>query len=392
MTAPTRFASDHALPGTTPGRAGNCFDFLRLVAAFCVVVQHGTAHLSADFLWYHHGSGLWFGDGVAMFFVISGGMVYASAARCREQGRPWRDYLWNRFLRIAPALYLYLFVILVFLLAAGIVSSASLTEPQMLTWLASGLLFVPVYHPAALQDFGIGVLNGSLWTIPAEVSFYLVVPGLVMLAAGRSFRTMLAVAAAVAGVGVVLHALGGGATGEGMASELLAVSFMPWLGFFVLGIWWGRTWSRTPRSGLVALAALVLYVGCVAPRQFAGPELSVLLGLVGGVPLSYLVFWVGHHGPRVLRRTTDRLGDLSFGTYIWHMPVINLLIWAGAADGPLEDTALIGVVIASTAGCALLSWHLVERPALRLKRYSSRVERVAEVPARHEPRGVEAGG
>ncbi|GAA3735731.1 acyltransferase [Plantactinospora mayteni] len=359
-------------PAAGQGREANCFDFLRLMAALCVVVQHAVAHLDTSFLWYRADNGLWFGDGVAMFFVISGAMVYASAERCHQDGRPWRDYLRNRLLRIAPALYVYTAVALLFLLTAGIVSFSALADPHVLAWLASGLLFMPVYHPAAFQGFGVGVLNGSLWTIPAEVSYYLVVPGLVLLAARRSFGTMMLLTATIGTMGAALYGLAGGSGSESLLAKLLAASLLPWLGFFLLGMWWRRVWHRVPQSGALAVVALVLYLGCAMWRHSVGPGMGVAVALIAGLPLSYLVFWVGHRGPRVLRRATDRLGDLSFGTYIWHMPVVNLLIWLGAIEGPLRGTPLILLVIALTIVCALFSWHFVEKPALRLKRYSSR--------------------
>ena len=54
--------------------------------------------------------------------------------------------------------------------------------------------------------------------------------------------------------------------------------------------------------------------------------------------------------------------DLSYGTYVWHMPVINLLLVL-AFPSPLSAIAL-------TFALAAVSWFAVERPALRLKRQS----------------------
>ncbi|MCW3839599.1 acyltransferase [Micromonospora yasonensis] len=351
-------------------RRDNCFDLLRLVAALGVAVQHAVAHLHTSFLWFAPGSDRWFGDGVPMFFIISGALVYASALRCRQQGRPWRDYFRNRLFRIAPALYAYAAVMVVFVLLAGVVDGRALAGTQFLGWLGSTLLFVPVYHPPLLAGFGTGVLNGSLWTIPVEVGFYLLVPALVRVAVRRSFAVMFAGAGIAAVCGVVLHAVA--VDQDRLGTRLLAVSVLPWLGFFLLGMGWNRIWHRVPRSPLVAVVALVGYVATAVARRHLGGGAEVVLGLLGGVPLAYLVHWLAYHGGAVLRRLTDRIGDLSFGVYIWHMPVINLLLWVGLDRVPLHGTALVLLAIAGTACCALLSWHLVEKPALGLKSYSSR--------------------
>jgi peptidoglycan/LPS O-acetylase OafA/YrhL len=59
--------------------------------------------------------------------------------------------------------------------------------------------------------------------------------------------------------------------------------------------------------------------------------------------------------------------DISYGVYIYHMPVINLLLYHGVTgtNGLLITAALVGVL-------GFLSWKLVEKPALALKRYSAR--------------------
>lgn len=382
-----------AKPSTPDRRRDNCFDLLRLVAALGVVVQHAVEHLAAPFLWFAPGSGRWFGDGVPMFFIISGGMVYASARRCREQGRPWRDYLRNRLLRIAPALYAYAAVMAAFLVLSGIVAGRALVGTQFLGWLGSTLLLVPVYHPPLLAEFGTGVVNGSLWTIPVEVGFYLLVPVLVLAAARWSFAAMLAGAGAVAVAGVALLAAAAEHGGDGLGGRLLAVSVLPWLGFFLLGIWWHRVWDRAPQSPWVALAALAGYVATAVVRRHTGDGAEVAVALLGGLPLSYLVYWLAYHGGGALRRVTDRLGDLSFGVYIWHMPVINLLLWAGFDGLALPGTAAVLVVVALTACCALLSWHLVEKPALRLKSYSSRPQQAGTAAPSPPPnRAVDRAG
>ncbi|MCI4061985.1 acyltransferase [Micromonospora sp. R77] len=369
-------------------RRRNCFDALRLLAALCVLVQHATAHLDTGFLWLGHGHGLWFYDGVMAFFILSGGMVYASAERCRRDGRPYREYLRNRFLRIVPALYAYLAVMVVALLALRVVPLGAAHSTPFLAWATSNLALFPVYHPALFHGFGSGVVNGSLWTIPVEVSFYLLLPGLVWLAHRVGFRAMVTVAFTVGVAGTVLLAALGGETTERLDAKLLAVTCWPWLAVFVVGIAAARVWSRLPQHWTLAVAAVLLYQAANLGRQQVGPAWAPVVAVAAALPLAYLLFWVGHHGPAVLRRTTERIGDLSFGVYIWHMPVVNLLLWSGIA-GQLHGTALVTLAIALTGMIAYASWHLVEKPALRHKRYSSRP---GALPAADLAAPVGAGG
>jgi len=55
--------------------------------------------------------------------------------------------------------------------------------------------------------------------------------------------------------------------------------------------------------------------------------------------------------------------DLSYGIYVWHMPVINLLLVLGVPRAAPLAFAL-------TLAISALSWVLVEKPALKLKRQS----------------------
>jgi peptidoglycan/LPS O-acetylase OafA/YrhL len=66
--------------------------------------------------------------------------------------------------------------------------------------------------------------------------------------------------------------------------------------------------------------------------------------------------------------------DLSYGTYIYHMPLINILVEKGYTGDP----RWILVVVSGTLALAFLSWKLVEKPALRKKTKSLGEERAAQ--------------
>jgi peptidoglycan/LPS O-acetylase OafA/YrhL len=353
------------------GRPENCFDALRLFAALCVAITHATAHLNSNFLWYREGSSLWFFDGVMMFFILSGGMVYKSAERCMQQGRPIREYLFNRFLRVVPAIYAYLAIMTLILITLKIINLKTVFATGFLTWIGSGLLLVPVYHPASLQDFGIGVVNGSLWTIPVEVGFYFMIPALVSISDRWGFVKTMGAALALGTAGTLTYALLGGNGTHFTMVKVFGITFLPWLTYFVIGIITARFWQSLPQHRFVALTAATLLIVCNVWRTQVSQEATLLVGLATAIPLAYLTFWIGHRAPAFLRQATSRLGDLSFGIYIWHMPLINLIIWSGLSSGPLHGTGLIVATLGATLSIAYISWHLVERPALRLKRYSS---------------------
>jgi peptidoglycan/LPS O-acetylase OafA/YrhL len=353
-------------------RHANNFDAVRLFAAISVVIQHAALHLHAGFLWYTPDNGLWFFDGVALFFVLSGAMVYASADKCARQGRPTRDYLRNRLLRVVPAIYAYLAVMVLVLFGLGVVAVTTAADPHLWAWVASTAVLVPVYHPPTFAHFGVGVVNGSLWTIPAEVSFYLSVPVLVWLSRRAGFWPTILSALATGLAGAAVYGMLGGSIAAQMTGKLLGITFVPWLGYFMIGVVVARLWRHLPHSGYLTVVAVAAYLGCRWLRGEVPAGASPVIAVAGALPLAYLAFWVGYRGPAMLRRITGRIGDLSFGVYIWHMPVINLLIWWGARRGPLHGTVLVTLVLVVSLGLAFMSWRLVEKPALRLKRYTTR--------------------
>lgn len=343
---------------------GNAFDLLRLIAALAVVVQHATAHLDVPFLWHRPEGPFWFYEGVTAFFVISGYFVFRSAERLGNSRRQIADFYRNRALRIIPALWTYVGVTVLIVLAVGAATAGDLVSAQGIAWIVSSLALFPVYSPGFLDDFGVGVVNGSLWTIPVEISFYAVVPLLVLL---RRRMGVQAFSASLLGAAVVLHAARGGVSG--LPASLLEITFVPHMTAFAAGIVWylNRDSWRTNSWG--ALVAVLVYSGVrVLSLESVSPTLAVV---VDTAAISYIVVHLGYALPRWCQTLPDRIGDLSFGVYIWHMIVVNLFLWCGTPSLMPAQTVAPAVVLLSL-GLAWCSWHWVEKPALARKRSSSR--------------------
>lgn len=345
----------------------NTFDFLRLMAALAVVVQHATVHLDSRFLWVDPYDKVWFYDGVPAFFIISGLFVFRSAVKLHGSEGGWWTFYVNRFLRVAPAIWAYTLVFACFGLLAGLLRFSDLGSSGGGAWLLSSLLLVPVYSPAFLDGFGVGSANGSLWTIPAEVSFYIVVPLMVMALSRLKWRWVVVLLGAT-GWGAVLVLM---TLGESLPGRLFGLTFVPYLWFFTLGIVWYFVADHIELTRMRFILSVILYITVTWIGYQLDSELRPLVVLVAAVPLSYAIVYVGYNGPRVFQLITRRIGDLSFGTYIWHMPVVNTLIWLDFV-GVVGRVWAVPVVLIASLVLAYLSWTFVERVALRQKRVSSR--------------------
>lgn len=93
-----------------------------------------------------------------------------------EQRPPTNGYSINHTLRIFTALFLFFFVSIISLL---IVSPETLFQASLVEFV--GLIFAQLtasqfFNPAFFREYGVGVLNGSVWTILVELQFYFALP------------------------------------------------------------------------------------------------------------------------------------------------------------------------------------------------------------------------
>ena len=194
-------------------------------------------------------------------------------------------------------------------------------------------------------------INGSLWTLRYEFVMYLMV-----LALGALRLLTVRVAFLLVAFGVVnLH--------FGMLDKLekwgwffQLLSNWGWLvGFFAAGMVLYKLRHTRIFDGRIALLALVGLVISVPLRQFL-----VLFPLFG----CYLALWLALT-PRLPVIPAARFGDLSYGLYIYGWPVEQGTVWLLGGRAAWWQVFLLALPAA--AALAFLSWHLVERPALRLK-------------------------
>ncbi|MDB6087467.1 MAG: hypothetical protein JWN85_251 [Gammaproteobacteria bacterium] len=136
----------------------------------------------------------WF-PGVPVFFVVSGLLV----SRSYERSPSLREYYRNRALRILPGLWVCLDASVAVICIAGVATLGPISSGDWLLWWAAQMTLFQQYQPAFLHNLGTGLFNGSLWTIPVELEFYLLLPLLyaALLADGRGSTLRLCLVAAV---------------------------------------------------------------------------------------------------------------------------------------------------------------------------------------------------
>jgi peptidoglycan/LPS O-acetylase OafA/YrhL len=332
------------------GRDNN-FNLLRILAAVGVLISHAypisLGPAAAEPLSVLLGDVTLGTVSVMIFFSISGFFITRSFAGRRSLLR----FMQARGLRLFPALIV---VLIVTVLVSGF----------WLTTAAPGVFWaaVPDYVLRNVTLFSLhydlpGVfganpygppINGSLWTLSYEVLCYLgvVLAGLAGLLA-RPWLFAVALLGFIAAYGVNMgHPL------HPRIDSLLTLG-LP----FAIGMsFW--VWRRIIPLSLPV--ALVLLAAAYLTRQTAMIEPVLALAL------AYTVFVIGYAKTPVLA-TYNRLGDYSYGTYVYAFPIQQMLAGAGVV-APLTNMAL---ALPLTLICAALSWHLVEAPAMRYKSKNS---------------------
>jgi peptidoglycan/LPS O-acetylase OafA/YrhL len=330
-----------------PGRANN-FDLLRVVAATAVIFSHsfliadGNDNREPLILLTGRQSILGL-CGVFVFFTISGFLVTQSWEATKGPLR----YLAKRALRIFPGLIVAL-VLSAFVLAPMVTSlplGEYLRRPEPYRYVFwNTLLDLRVHElPGVLfVDNAVGLeVNGSLWTLRYEFEMYLMVMALGLCGLMRVPVLLLLLAL---GLGCIYF------------PQLDVLGGWGWLlAFFVVGMLLYKLRDTRIFDGRIALAALALLALSIPLRQF------ILLFPLSG---CYLAFWLALN-PRLPVVRAARFGDLSYGLYIYGWPAEQAVVWSLGGHAAWWQVCIGALALAGAL--AVLSWHLVEQPMLRLK-------------------------
>lgn len=360
----------HLPPWALDARMGaNFLDPIRLGLALAVMVGHsfdlvaGVSHADPIGQLSHRATSI---SSLAVdgFFCISGFLIAASFLRSRG----WRDYLARRVRRIYPAFafanllppVLVPLLLLPVLFGFAFVSNLSVGKQVAFSLINTALLepFDPL-HPFTLNPSPI--LNGSLWTIRYEFTCYLLSGVVLMAPKGR--RLLAAIALLALTTALRARFPGHSQLASWFSSHLPSLLEQVWqrfFGDFAAGMALFLNRERVPRSRpLAALAFVALVVALVFPT---------LLPVVVPLALTYLLFFIAFAQPNALIGHFQRMGDLSYGTYLYAFPVQQTVIMV-LGPGASSPLAVLSLSLAPTLLLASGSWVLVERWFLRRRAY-----------------------
>jgi exopolysaccharide production protein ExoZ len=330
--------------------------YLRAVAAIGVLIFHAADRTGGRFPMG--------GAGVDVFFVISGLIMWAIAAR-----RPLRpgDFLLRRATRIVPLYWLATLALAgAWLLAPGLFPHMQPTAGHVI----QSLLFIPHADPAGV----VAPLVVPGWTLTYEVFFYLVFSGALALSLRWRAWGMSAALGLLVLAGVLLRP----------HSPILATYTSPLLLEFLAGLWIGKAWtdgaSMPPAMATVLLVAGAALLGMVAlsgvdvePWRlllWGGPAVLIVGGAMGLERAGKVPRW-----PAV-----KFLGDASYSIYLVHTLAVSVAVrlstYLGLTRGPL----VFIVAVAGGLVAGVICFLVVERPLLAVFQRPATARRRLAVP------------
>ena len=332
----------------------NRFDFIRLVLSAGVFVYHGVAIGAAQAFGAAEMALAQVAEiSIEGFFIVSGLLVTGSLDRASTLA----DYAGKRIRRLYPA---YAAVILVPALISLLLSR---DVGGVASYLGANLVFLnflsPVL-PGLFEGNRFPEVNGALWTLKIEVMFYIALPVILLVLNRMKALWWLGILALYIAGEVWAHSvplLAGEPYGAELGRQLPGQ-----MAFFAMGI---ALWKASPgiqrRWRALALCGTALLGATYLEPLLEPLRALALAGVIGAVA------WAP--GPKF---NVARFGDVSYGLYITHFPILQALSAAGLAAS-LGLGGFLALATALTLAASFALWHLVEKPALRPSSHYRRV-------------------
>lgn len=320
------------------------------------------------------------GLGVSIFFVISGYLITRLLIRERVQTGfiDLKDFYKRRIYRIFPVFYLYIFVVL---LLKWFYFHDIFTDYSLVTYAGLYLWNYKHLFSAFEPDNGFWFF-GHFWSLSMEEQFYMLWPlmfikirktnlkkvliGLIFMMPVARLMTYLLLPESRGQLGMMLHT-GGDAILLGCLGAVLenSVKFKEKLNIYLNKTTW-----------IIATGAFLFVISPTLSFYFKGIY-SLTIGMtLNNLSIMILIFWSIYIPSKISGFLNTKplmyFGTLSYSLYIWQQLFLTDIYSSWAHQFP-QNLLLVFVV-------ALLSYHLIEKPVLKMKKRPTKLQNTLKEP------------
>jgi len=291
--------------------------------------------------------------GVKLFFCISGFLITKSLYRQQNLG----NFVWARLIRIFPGLFFSS------VFCAWVIGPLSTTLSTS-SYFADNRVYSFIWHTTLLYNWpntlpGVFLtnpiksnVNSALWTLPGEIFMYscVVIFGALIYVFKLKFKQLI-----LFPVIITVYLLLWGIPGSGQLLKYIA----SWGVLFAAGAVCFLLRHR------IKLSIPAFFVACIVFLLLFHYRF-ILIAYAFDLLLCYGIMLFAYH-PRLKFRAFLKIGDLSYGLYIYALPVQQLIIAKFGIHAPWREFMIcypIALILAA------LSWNFIEKPSLRLKNVS----------------------
>jgi peptidoglycan/LPS O-acetylase OafA/YrhL len=335
----------------------NSFDLLRFFAASLVIFSHSFPLFGIDAQepLRRLSKTESFGDiAVIIFFVISGFLI----------GKSWIErpmffvFAWNRFLRIFPGFFCAIFfaVFVVGPITTTLNFGEYIKNPQLIEYAKSITMFPIRFALPGVFEKNIypTSVNGSLWTLPMELLMYAGVVFLGLMGAYKNKLMPLVMTVLLVALNIlVIPKLG-------MENELFLymplIQFLKFSGYFAAGLCAYVYRDFINLNKWIAVFSLFVWIASFG---------TSFMDLVSFMALPYVILYLGF-SKIIYGNVISKYGDFSYGMYIYAFPVQQMIMHFYGEKITFSVFFLLAYLLSLVMG--VLSWHLIEKRALKLKK------------------------
>jgi peptidoglycan/LPS O-acetylase OafA/YrhL len=343
----------------------NHFNLLRLIAAIQVAFFHADALLPQLVNWplvTFLKKALWYFPGVNIFYFISGFLIWRSF---EQSGNNLKLFYLKRVKRIYPGLYGALIFTVICLYIAGQFNVEPRFYEKIVRWFIAQLTLMQYYAPKIFQHYATGIPNGPLWSVAVELQFYLLVPFLYRLLKSKSLAFKNVVIILMSIITFVFNHYQEYFMEFNYRFQVVYFSVLNFFHFFGIGILIYLNFSILKDAFVKNGKRLILLytffaILCAQRNIVLNTYEAESFTLVVNLLLALFVFSVAFL-PIKKQGYFIQLNDFSYGLYLYHVPIINVILTYGLVS---HANAIFW---AAAITFAIVSWYIIEKPFLKRK-------------------------